>query len=176
MAGLSAAEVPLLPSDDGGYAVPEWRWQGRPATAHVSLSEDGEHLTFEVSTETEAGASATMLTMEFVRASDEPEVLETRIDDQQTLYAGAQTQEGIHKLQVAVQSWMVDHDGKAPAVDEVKPGGAIEKYVESWPENPITLSAMVPGEGPGEYTYERVDGGRGYRLTGHLEDGDVTVP
>ena len=96
--------------------------------------------------------------------------------DQQALYAGAKTEEGIHALQVAVQSWMVDHDGEAPPADEVRPGGAIEKYVGPWPENPYTGGAMQPGKGPGEYTYERTNGERGYRFTGHLEDGDFTVP
>jgi len=176
IAGLSPSEQPLLPADDGGYTIPGWRWQGHPATFGAALSEDGEHLTCKVSVQNDAGTSAPVLTMEFVRASGDPDTLDTRIDDQQALYAGAKTEEGIHALQVAVQSWMVDHDGEAPAADEVRPGGAIEKYVESWPENPYTGEAMQAGKGPGEYTYQRTNGERGYRFTGYLEDGDFTVP
>jgi len=176
IAGLSPSEQPLLPADDGGYMIPGWRWQGRPATFSAVLSQDGEHLTCEVTVESDGGSSTPVLTMEFARAADDQAALDTRIHDQQALYGGAQTEEGIHALQIAVQSWMVDHDGEAPPEDEVRPGGAIEKYVETWPENPYTGGAMQAGNGPGEYTYERTNDERGYRFTGHLEDGDFTVP
>jgi hypothetical protein len=173
--GLSPSAVAMDPADDGGYVIPDWRWRGRSATASVRLA-DGGVLTFEVVEKSGGGEPATMLTMDFVRASDEPDVLDTRIADQETQYKGALMQEGAHNLQVAVQSWQVDHDGEAPPVDEVQPGGGIAKYVEAWPDNPYSGGPMEPGKDPGDYTYERVSTGRGYRITGHLQDGDFTVP
>ena len=84
--------------------------------------------------------------------------------------------ESIHALQIAVQSWIVDHNDKAPPVDEVRPGGEFETSIDQWPTNPYTGDPMEPGDAPGDYTYERLDSGQGYRLSGHLEGGDFTVP
>lgn len=176
LAGLSARELPVLPGDDDGYTIPNWRWRGVPVVGHLTLSGDGEKLTIEVSAQKGSATASPMLAMTFARATADPDVLQTRVRDQQALFADTAVKEGIHALQVAVQSWLVDHDLKAPPVSAVRPGGALETYVDAWPINPYVDEVMSPGEGPGEYTYERVGSGRGYRLTGHLEDGDVTVP
>ena len=71
---------------------------------------------------------------------------------------------------------MVDHGDKAPPVDEVRPGGELKDYIDQWPANAYTGVLMAPGEAPGDYTYERLDTGRDFRLTGHFTDGDFTVP
>jgi hypothetical protein len=86
-------------------------------------------------------------------------------------------EEGIHNLQIGVQSWMVDHNDRTPPLAVVRPNGGLQSYLDVWPTNPYSGKPMRPGTDPGQYTYERIDTGRDYRLTGHLEGGgDFTVP
>ncbi len=84
--------------------------------------------------------------------------------------------EGVHVLQVAVQSWAVDHQDLYPTVDKVISTGEFATYVESWPTNPVTGRPMAPGTGPGDYTYQQT--GEGFELTGYGVDGStvITVP
>jgi hypothetical protein len=86
--------------------------------------------------------------------------------------------EGVHAIQVAVQSWAVVHGDLYPAVDTVVPGGAFAGYVRHWPQNPVTAKLMAPGSGAGDYTYEQLSGGGAFRLTGYGVDGSpiITVP
>ncbi|MGZ4200243.1 MAG: hypothetical protein ACXVP1_08660, partial [Thermoleophilia bacterium] len=88
---------------------------------------------------------------------------------------------GIHTLQAAVQSWAADHQNLYPTADLVVASGAFAAYVQSlqtWPSNPVTGQPMKPGTGAGDYTYEQVDGGQGFTLTGYGADGTslITVP
>ena len=50
--------------------------------------------------------------------------------------------------------------------------------VQTWPTNPVTGQPMKPGTGAGDYTYEQVDAGRGFKLTGYGVDATplITVP
>ena len=84
--------------------------------------------------------------------------------------------EGVHVLQVAVQSWAVDHQDLYPTVDEVVSTGEFATYVQSWPTNPLTGQPMAPGTGPGDYTYEQT--GQSFELTGYGVDGSpvITAP
>ncbi|HUK78171.1 MAG TPA: hypothetical protein VL117_11345 [Thermoleophilia bacterium] len=86
--------------------------------------------------------------------------------------------EGVHVIQVAVQSWAVDHGDAYPKAGLVVPGGAFAAYVDNWPGNPVTGRPMTPGRGPGDYTYEQLKGGYSFRVTGYGVDGSpiVTVP
>lgn len=87
----------------------------------------------------------------------------------------AAVKEGIHALQIAIQSWAVDHGDQWPPRSVVRAGGAIASYVDRWPKNPYTGETMAADDGPGDYTYLR-EGGQ-YRLTGHFEGGaGYTVP
>ena len=85
---------------------------------------------------------------------------------------------GIRALQVAVQSWAVDHQSVYPTADLVASTGAFAAYVQTWPTNPVTGQPMKAGTGAGDYTYEQVNGGQGFRLTGYGVDGTplVTAP
>jgi hypothetical protein len=114
--------------------------------------------------------------VDLARPSGDYDDLAARFEETLASAHEVAVKESIHALQVAVQSWMVDHSDKAPPVDEVRPGGKLETYIDQWPANAYTGEAMEPGAAPGDYTYERLETGRGYRLTGHFEDGDFTVP
>jgi len=94
----------------------------------------------------------------------------------------AQITQGIRTLQSAVQSWSADHQDIYPATDLVVSTGAFSAYVQrdqgSWPLNPVGGQPMQPGTAAGDYTYEQLDGGQGFKLTGYGVDGTplVTVP
>ena len=78
--------------------------------------------------------------------------------------------EGIHSIQVGIQSWAVDHHDRYPKPSTVDRKG-LGAYVDDWPFNPFTGTVMQPGTHRGDYTYRVVDGGRSFRLIGHLSNG-----
>ena len=59
--------------------------------------------------------------------------------------------EGIHSLQVGVQSYAVDNSDVYPP----RPGrrGHVGPQVDNWPKNPWTGVAMADGAAKGDYTY-----------------------
>jgi len=91
-------------------------------------------------------------------------------DDQQVM-------SGIQKIQVGVITWATNNNNLYPGPADVTESGGIATYVDPWPINPYTGESMKPGTGPGEYTYEQLNGGAGYRLTGYIANGlTYTVP
>ncbi len=86
-----------------------------------------------------------------------------------------QVRTAITRLQVGVLSWAAEHGGLFPPVNEVTAAGEVGAYVEPWPDNPFTGAPMQPGSTPGDYTYEQLDAGQTYRLTGYLSDGATVV-
>jgi len=86
--------------------------------------------------------------------------------------------EGIHAIQVGVQSWAVDHGDLYPTADIVFKDVVGAQYVDPWPTNPVTKLPMAPSGGPGDYTYEQLDGGHAFKLTGFGVHGEavITVP
>ena len=122
------------------------------------------------------GDGQPLFTADLARPSGDYDDLAARFEAILASAHEAAVKESIHALQVAVQSWQVDHGDKAPPVDEVRPGGDLENYIDQWPTNPYTGDPMEPGDAPGEYTYKRDDSAWGFRLTGHFEDGEFTVP
>ncbi|MEE4276140.1 MAG: hypothetical protein V2J16_09795 [Thermoleophilia bacterium] len=88
-----------------------------------------------------------------------------------------QVRAAITRLQVGVLSWAADHGGLFPPVNAVTAAGEVGAYVDPWPTNPFTGAPMQPGSAAGDYTYEQLDAGQTYRLTGYLSDGvTVVVP
>jgi hypothetical protein len=81
---------------------------------------------------------------------------------------------GLSQILGGVTAWAANSNGVYPAATEVSPAGGVAQYVDPWPVNPFTGQPMSPGTAPGDYEYEQVNGGAGYRLVGHLSDGDVT--
>ncbi|MEZ5125660.1 MAG: prepilin-type N-terminal cleavage/methylation domain-containing protein [Thermoleophilia bacterium] len=85
--------------------------------------------------------------------------------------------EGIHSIQIGIQSYAVDHTDTYPTtvadsselVDENE-----NPYVDNWPINPWTDSEMEDSTEQGDYTYTQTE--NNFSLTGHLaNDGSFSV-
>jgi predicted amidohydrolase YtcJ len=91
-----------------------------------------------------------------------------------------QLKEGIHSLQIAIQSWTVDNGDKFPPASVVTEEGLKIFFPDGdtpWPDNAWTGEPMKPGAGRGDFTYTRLSGGAHYRLTGHVSaTQDYVVP
>ena len=83
-------------------------------------------------------------------------------DADQTIIAG------LTAIQAGVVAWAGNSNGVYPAASEVTSTGGIAQYVAPWPLNPYTDQPMAPGTEPGDYNYEQLDGGAGYRLAANL--------
>ena len=85
--------------------------------------------------------------------------------------------EGVHSIQVGVQSYAVDHGDTYPAAVAnqaalVDASGG--NYVDNWPKNPWTNVAMVDGTSLGDYTYSIPSSGT-FQIVGHGKT-PFTVP
>lgn len=85
--------------------------------------------------------------------------------------------DGIVAIQVGLLNWRTANGNVFPPASEVSQSGGVGEYVSPWPTNPYTGQPMAPGDQPGDFTYEQLNGGEGYRLVGHLANGfTFTVP
>jgi hypothetical protein len=85
--------------------------------------------------------------------------------------------DAITKLQTGVITWSANNNNLYPMPFEVTETGGVAAYVTPWPTNPYTGQPMKPGTQPGDYTYEQLNGGAGYKLTGFISKGlTYTVP
>lgn len=82
--------------------------------------------------------------------------------------------EGIHSLQVGIQSWAVDHQDTYPAVTDVNPM-TMSRYIDWWPTNPYTGAPMTQGTQPGDYSYDVAPDGSSFQLTGYGKDGTIVI-
>ncbi len=91
----------------------------------------------------------------------------------------AAVKEGIHSIQVGVQSYAVDHTDTYPtaiANSAALVDASGNKYVDNWPKNPFTNALMIDGTQQGNYTYS-IPASNTFRLVGHTSNGvDFTVP
>jgi prepilin-type N-terminal cleavage/methylation domain-containing protein len=88
----------------------------------------------------------------------------------------ASIQEGLHAIQVGVQTVAADRDDTYPLEVDVAQGGAVGLVVSSWPANPYGGGAMADEGGrPGNFDYEVAGDRRSYTLTGYLSSGDWVV-
>jgi hypothetical protein len=85
--------------------------------------------------------------------------------------------EGIHSLQVGIQSWAVDHNDAYPDPSSVSQSG-LQQYVDYWPTNPYTNLPMSQGTSEGDYTYTLSPDGTSFSAVGYGQGGKViiTVP
>jgi hypothetical protein len=84
---------------------------------------------------------------------------------------------GIVKLQTGVTTWATNNNNLYPTPTDVSQAGGVAAYVDPWPTNPYTGQPMKPGTQPGDYTYEQLSGGAGYKLTGYISNGlTYTLP
>jgi hypothetical protein len=85
--------------------------------------------------------------------------------------------EGIHSIQVGVQSFAVDNNDAYPDPAIVSQGG-LGSYVDVWPTNPYTGRPMAQGSSPGDFTYVVSADGGSFELLAYGQDGRpvITVP
>jgi hypothetical protein len=83
--------------------------------------------------------------------------------------------DGIIRLQVGILTWATNNGNVYPAPADVAQGGGVAQYVDPWPTNPYTNAPMAPGAQPGDFSYEQLNGGQAYRLTGFLSQGQTYV-
>jgi len=79
--------------------------------------------------------------------------------------------DAIVKLQTGVITWATNNNNLYPTPTDVSQTGGVAAYVNPWPANPYTGQPMKPGTQPGDYTYEQLNGGAGYKLTGFISNG-----
>lgn len=83
----------------------------------------------------------------------------------------------IGRLQAGIEAWAADNGRLYPAPSAVRAEGSLAPYVAPWPVNPWAQGRpLVPGLEVGDYVYDQLDGGLGYRLTGVLDNGSFIVP
>ena len=85
----------------------------------------------------------------------------------------AGVKEGIHSIQIGVQSYAVDNSDTYPPVayvDAAGMGAQPNGYIDLWPKNPFLnpTGPMAPGTAEGTYTYTQP--GSTYTLVGHLSN------
>ena len=91
----------------------------------------------------------------------------------------AAVREGIHSLQIGVQSYALDNgDTYPPAVASsatlVDANG--KAYVDQWPKNPVSGALMKDSTAQGDYSYTSA-ATNSFKLVGHAVSGsDYTVP
>ena len=95
----------------------------------------------------------------------------------------AAVKEGIHSIQVGIQSFAVDNNDTYPIAGNVTKTLLVDSsskpYVDNWPNNPfIAATPMAPGTTSGTYTY--TVGSNVFSLVGHVANtsatNDFTVP
>jgi hypothetical protein len=85
--------------------------------------------------------------------------------------------DAIIRLQTGVITWSTNNNNLYPTPTDVSEAGGVATYVDPWPTNPYSGQPMKPGTQPGDYTYEQLSGGAGYKLTGYTGNGlTYTVP
>jgi hypothetical protein len=95
---------------------------------------------------------------------------------QQTKAEDSAVKEGIHSIQIGIQSWAVDNGDVFPPASEVSKFGAVGTLVDNWPTNPFTGQPMAAGDLPGDFAYTLGTNSTMFQLSGHLSSGDFTVP
>jgi type II secretory pathway pseudopilin PulG len=83
-------------------------------------------------------------------------------------------EQGIHSIQVGIESYRIDHDGALPDTTLVNPTG-LRGYVDVWPANPYTGSPMVQSPSEGNFTYSVSAERSSFELTGYGDDGVVMI-
>ena len=84
----------------------------------------------------------------------------------------AAVKEGIHSIQIGIQSYAVDSSDTYPVAGTVNQAG-LASYVDNWPKNPFTNAVMASSNSNGDYTYTQLGSGTGFTLAGHLSTGSA---
>jgi type II secretion system protein G len=89
----------------------------------------------------------------------------------------AAVKEGIHTIQIGVQTYATDNNDTYPAATAVAKGQAVGALVDVWPNDPWTASTpMANSGGQGNFTYNLTS--TGFTLQGFGKGGAtvITVP
>jgi len=150
------------------------KWGEPFATMTLTLSTDGKTLTASMTAPYRPLMGSGPIVMTRPAVSDA--TLAAQVLKQDDKAKDAAVREGVHWLQVGIQTWATDHNDRYPSPDVVvKSDKGFATYIDNWPRNPYTGAPMKPGDQPGDYTY--TSDGTTYKLSGHLGDGsDFTVP
>ena len=87
----------------------------------------------------------------------------------------AAVKEGVHSIQIGVQSWAVDNNDSYPAAGTVTKNG-LASYVDNWPNNPFAAAAntaMIISSNKGDFNYTSTTSD--FTLSGNLNNGVFTV-
>ena len=85
--------------------------------------------------------------------------------------------EGIHSIQIGIQSWAVDNGDVFPAVSDVDQAAGVGTQVDNWPKNPWSTAYMKQATDHGNYTYTLGAASTTFTLVGHLSKlPDFQVP
>lgn len=75
--------------------------------------------------------------------------------------------EGIHSLQIAVQTWAVNNNDAYPDPhSSAQLVRMLKPYVDQWPMNPYTGKPMTEKKSPGDFSYGLTASGTSYVLVG----------
>ena len=81
--------------------------------------------------------------------------------------------EGIHSIQIGVQTYAVDYSDNYPATGSLN--APLAAYVDNWPQDPWVGGNMTQATtGKGHYDYTNL--GTSFKLTGFLKSGTFVVP
>lgn len=86
----------------------------------------------------------------------------------------AAVKEGIHSLQIGVQSWAVDNNDTYPSPSLVNESD-LATWATYWPTNPYTGLPMTQGTGPGDVAYTSGADGRSFTLVGYGKGGKAVI-
>ncbi len=167
-------ESPMLAKMENGKLTAQAPYMGVPsATMTLTPSADGKTLTLSIVTlgQPVLGGGVAM-----TRPTVSDATLAAELQKQKNRARDAAVKEGIHSLQIGVQTWATDQRDRFPAADVVvRSNKGFAGYLDHWPVSPYSGAPMKPGDQPGDYTY--TSNGTTYKLAGHLSDGsDFTVP
>ncbi len=73
-----------------------------------------------------------------------------------------------------VDQWSLQNAGVLPAATDLAPAAAVGAAHPDWPQDPSSGAAMLPGSGPGAFSYAPGAAGA-YTLTVHLHSGDFAA-
>ena len=88
----------------------------------------------------------------------------------------AAVKEGIHSIQIGIQSYAVDNSDTYPTAGQVSQT-TLTSYVDNWPKNPFQPSGTLMSEGAGQGYYNyTTPASNTFMLVGHLTSTNFTVP
>jgi hypothetical protein len=86
--------------------------------------------------------------------------------------ADLRVKEGVHAIDVALQSWAVAQPSPHYPVHAIKLV-LLKTMPDPWPSNPFTGADMKPGASRGEYQYSVATNKKRCRVTARLSDGSL---